>query len=80
VNTKKFAEILLNILKKAGVSACLVFGDMTTEERDEYVQKFRDGSVKVLITTNMLARGVDVPETQLVINFDVPLVRNPDGS
>jgi ATP-dependent RNA helicase DDX19/DBP5 len=45
---------------------------MSPEERDEYVEKFRKGEIKVIITTNMLARGIDVPEIELVINFDIP--------
>ena len=36
------------------------------------IAKFRTGEVSVIITTNLLARGVDVPEIQIVINFDVP--------
>ena len=45
---------------------------MDAEERDEIMYKFRKGEVKTIITTNMLARGIDVPEVELVINFDVP--------
>ena len=39
------------------------------------IEKFRTGEVKVIITTNLLARGIDVPEVQIVINFDVPTMR-----
>ena len=45
---------------------------MSPEERDEYVEKFRTQEVNVVLTTNLLARGIDVPEIELVINFDVP--------
>ena len=45
---------------------------MSYEERDEMMQKFRNCEVNVIITTNMLARGIDVPEVEIVINFDVP--------
>lgn len=38
------------------------------------IEKFRTGKIAVIITTNMLARGIDVPEVQIVINFDVPLI------
>lgn len=47
---------------------------MTPEERDEYVEKFRKQEINVVITTNLLARGIDVPEIQVVINFDVPII------
>jgi len=35
--------------------------------------------IKVIITTNMLARGIDVPDVQIVINYDVPLMKGSDG-
>ena len=38
------------------------------------IEKFRTGKIAVIITTNMLARGIDVPEVQIVINFDVPIM------
>lgn len=72
VNTKSFAETLMRILRKNNYNCNLIFGDMSNEERDEYIQKFRDREINVVITTNILARGLDVPEVQLVINFDVP--------
>ena len=48
---------------------------MSKEERDETIEKFRNQEIHVLITTNMIARGIDVPETQLVINYDVPAIK-----
>jgi len=44
-NSKKFAEILLDILKKKGLKINLIFGDMSFEERDEYINKFRNGEI-----------------------------------
>lgn len=55
-----------------------MFGDMSNEERDEMMAKFRHGEVNVIVTTNMLARGIDVPEIEIVINFDVPTL-TPQG-
>lgn len=52
---------------------------MGNEERDEMLEKFRKGIISVIITTNMLARGIDVPEVQIVINFDVPLTSDGKG-
>jgi len=49
-----------------------MFSGMSKEERDETMQKFRNVEINVLITTNMIARGIDVSDTELVINFDVP--------
>lgn len=46
---------------------------MSNEERDEQIELFRNGKVQVVITTDLLARGFDMPTIQLVINFDVPM-------
>lgn len=61
MNSQKYAETLHVTLRQAGLKSCIIFGKMSHEERDEYVEKFRNQEVKVLITTNLLARGVDVP-------------------
>jgi ATP-dependent RNA helicase DeaD len=48
-------------MRKANVKATIIFGDMEAAERDEFIAKFRSGEVSVVITTNLLARGIDVP-------------------
>ncbi len=72
VNTKSFAETLFRRLKDDGFKVALIFGDMSREERDEYIEKFRVGTIMTIITTNLLSRGFDMHEVKLVINFDVP--------
>jgi len=47
---------------------------MTEENRDEVIDKFRTGETRVLITTNILSRGIDVLQVSLVINYDLPFV------
>ena len=56
---------------------CLVFqhGDMDQKERDVIMREFRTGSSRVLITTDLLARGIDVQQVSLVINYDLPTNR-----
>ncbi len=61
-------------MKKNGFKVSIIFGDMSKEERDEMMEKFRNQEINFVITTNMLARGIDIPEIELVINFDVPKV------
>ena len=61
VNTRKFAEILHAMMRRANLKATIIFGDMEASERDEFIAKFRTGEVSVVITTNLLARGIDVP-------------------
>jgi ATP-dependent RNA helicase DDX19/DBP5 len=79
VNTKKFCETVMSVLRKNGYKATIMFGDMSNEERDEMMAKFRSGEVNVIVTTNLLARGIDVPEIEIVINFDVPFLIPSNG-
>ena len=62
-------------MRRENLKSTIIFSEMSHEERDEMIEKFRTGEVSVVITTNMLARGIDVPEIQIVINFDVPTQR-----
>ena len=50
-------------------------GDMDQKERDVIMREFRSGSSRVLITTDLLARGIDVQQVSLVINYDLPANR-----
>ena len=49
-------------------------GGMDNTERDKIIDDFRRGTFTTLLSTNVLARGIDVPEVDLVVNYDVPLV------
>jgi superfamily II DNA/RNA helicase len=62
VNTKDFAETVDRLLKKGGYASYILFGKMTKEERDSTMQKFREERINVLITTDILSRGIDIPE------------------
>jgi len=59
--------------RKFAVSS--LHGDMTQKDRDVVMKEFRSGSTRVLITTDILARGIDVQQVSLVINFDLPANR-----
>lgn len=66
-------------MEKAGHKVGLLYGkdlkgqEMRAEERLKVMKKFRDGELKVLITTNVLARGIDVLSVTMVVNYDLPL-------
>ena len=72
VNTKDFAEKVYDRLNKEGYRCFVMFSRLTKEERDDCIKKFREGSINVIIATNLLSRGFDMHTIKLVINFDVP--------
>ena len=49
-------------------------GAKDAKERDEIIDSFRDGKSKVLITTNVIARGIDILQVNMVVNYDMPLL------
>ena len=57
------------------ITFCSQHGDMNQQERDLIMREFRSGSSRVLITTDLLARGIDVQQVSLVINYDLPANR-----
>lgn len=60
VNTKNFAETVNRCLNEAGLKSYIMFGKMSKEERDSTMEKFRKQQINVLITTDLIARGIDV--------------------
>lgn len=56
-----------------GHTVAALHGAQEGSERDRVIQDFRAGKIKVLITTNVVARGLDVATVSMVVNYDVPL-------
>jgi superfamily II DNA/RNA helicase len=83
VNKKEDAVKLQDKLTKMGISAEKLIGGIDQKQRDKIIDDFRKTITTSLISTNVLARGIDVPEVDLVINYDVPYIsqfgfKNPD--
>jgi ATP-dependent RNA helicase DDX19/DBP5 len=75
VNTCDFANRVYNKVQNSGHKAALLMGrDMTVDERNLTMQDFREGRYSVLITTNLLARGIDNTKVNCVVNFDLPRI------
>jgi ATP-independent RNA helicase DbpA len=72
-NQKATVAELENALSRAGVSVACLHGDLEQHERDRVLAKFRNASTRVLIATDVAARGIDVENLDLVINYDLPL-------
>lgn len=76
VREKKTANELYKKLNSEGHKVSILHGDLQADERDRLMDDFREGRSKVLITTNVLARGIDIPSVTMVINYDLPVLRN----
>ena len=63
---------LYDAMKKDGCAVCCIHSNMTTQERHQSLQSFRSGEHRVLISSNVTARGIDVQQVSFVINFDIP--------
>ncbi|KAI1297225.1 ATP-dependent RNA helicase DDX19A [Halotydeus destructor] len=72
-HTKKSASSLAEKLRADGHAVGLISGDLTVEERTDVINRFRDGQERVLISTNLMARGIDVDQVTVVINYDLPI-------
>lgn len=75
VNKRQKAEWLAKQLSAQGFTLEYIHGDMEVAERKKRMEDFRSGSVRLLISTDLLARGIDVQQVSLVVNFELPLQR-----
>ncbi len=71
-NRKSDVDIVAKSLKKYGVDAAPIHGDLDQNQRTKTLEGFRDGHLKVLVASDVAARGLDVPSVSHVFNFDVP--------
>ena len=72
VRTKVRAERVAKALERAGIRSLTIHGDKDQHERLEVMQQFREGAVKILIATDVSARGIDIPDVDQVVNYDLP--------
>jgi len=74
-NTRRKVDWLSEKMQGRDFTVSCMHGDMDQRERDLILREFRAGSSRVLITTDLLARGIDVQQVSLVINYDLPTNR-----
>eukprot|EP00163_Fabomonas_tropica_P033964 TRINITY_DN9228_c0_g1_i2.p2 TRINITY_DN9228_c0_g1~~TRINITY_DN9228_c0_g1_i2.p2 ORF type:complete len:370 (+),score=128.25 TRINITY_DN9228_c0_g1_i2:253-1362(+) len=74
-NTRRKVDWLTEKMHSRDFTVSAMHGDMDQKERDIIMKEFRSGSSRVLITTDLLARGIDVQQVSLVINYDLPANR-----
>ena len=75
--TKHGAEKLMKGLVADGYNAASIHGNKSQGQRDRAIKAFRDGTIKVLVATDVAARGIDIPGVAYVVNYDLPDV--PDN-
>ncbi|KAI9318557.1 P-loop containing nucleoside triphosphate hydrolase protein, partial [Dichotomocladium elegans] len=77
---RETADEIARRMTEQGHAVLSLHGMMSPEERDQVMDYFRRGEAKVLITTNVIARGIDILQVSLVVNYDMPLDNrgNPD--
>jgi len=71
-NTIKKIEWLDEKLKENNFTITVIHSNMTQLERNNIVQEFREGKTRLLLTTDLLSRGIDIPQVNMVINYDLP--------
>lgn len=71
-NSRRKVDWLTDQMTQRDFTVSAMHGDMDMKEREVIMKEFRSGSSRVLITTDLLARGIDVQQVSLVINFDLP--------
>ena len=73
VNKRQKAEWLMKQLVNSGFTIEYIHGEMEVAERKKHMDNFRSGSTRILISTDLLARGIDVQQVSLIINYDMPI-------
>jgi len=71
-NSRRIVEILTTRLTENDFAVSSIHGEMTQKERNVIMEEFRSGISRVLISTDLLARGIDIQQISIVINYDIP--------
>ncbi|MBR1376001.1 MAG: DEAD/DEAH box helicase [Cardiobacteriaceae bacterium] len=72
LNTKKDLERLSAVLNANGCKNSAIYGDIAQRKREQVLKNFQDGKVKILLATDVAARGIHIPDVSHVFNYDLP--------
>ena len=72
VNDINRVNLLYDEMKSSGFSVGLIHSSLSKDERESVLQSFINGNENILISSNIIARGIDIQQVNLVINFDIP--------
>lgn len=76
VATRRHVDRLRDVFISDLHSVSCIHGEMEDTEREKIVEDFRNSKTKVLISTDLFARGIDIPQVNLIINFDLPIYKS----
>jgi translation initiation factor 4A len=71
-NDVRRVKDLYEMMAREGYAVCCIHRDMSKQERNDTIAQFREGRFRMLISSNITARGIDVQQVNTVINFDIP--------
>lgn len=74
VRTKVRAERVFKAMERVSINCMTIHGDKEQKDRMEVLSRFRKGDIKVLVATDVSARGIDIPDVDYVVNYDLPEV------
>jgi ATP-dependent RNA helicase RhlE len=72
VRTKVRAERVAKALERVGIASQTIHGDKLQDERSQVMKNFKEGTNRILVATDVSARGIDIPNVEFVINYDLP--------
>ncbi len=72
VRTRVRAERVQKAMERVDIKSLFIHGDVVQKERFNTLEQFRDGAIKMLIATDVSARGIDIPDVGFVVNYDLP--------
>lgn len=72
-NTIRKVNWLIKKLEEENFTITSIHGKMSYTERVETIKEFRNGNTRILLTTDLLARGIDIPQVNMIINYDLPI-------
>lgn len=72
VRTKVRAERVMQAMQRVGITAITMHGGKEQDDRLQMMDQFKEGTVKILVTTDVNARGIDIPNVDYVVNYDLP--------
>lgn len=72
INSKKKLEWVFSKMKEKDYPVTMISGDLPQNERTEILKNFKNGTIRMLLSTDLFARGIDVQQVSLVINYDLP--------